>query len=257
MILNAYGDSWTIGQGCDRKIEDNLTTEEKIEFQKNHSWPKILSDKIGCEFINHGISGNSNNKIFNTVISDVKENRVTEKDLVIIMWSSSLRDPVPFLPSGEWVTWSVKHMLQEPYKFLNSYTSENIKFDSFFTEYKKLFISDLFNQNFYNIVNQYYIIFLQRLLEYFGIRYVMCDSFENMVIDLRKEDNLTSFINKSSYWEFDKKTFRSYLIEKGRIDIWEYQDPNFESRATQHPNYSGYKIIAEEIHNFVLKNKIL
>ena len=36
MILRAYGDSWTIGEGCDRKIEDSLSKEDKINFQKNN-----------------------------------------------------------------------------------------------------------------------------------------------------------------------------------------------------------------------------
>ena len=47
MILRAYGDSWTVGQGCNRLIEDKLDKEEKILFQKNHSWVNLLAKKTG------------------------------------------------------------------------------------------------------------------------------------------------------------------------------------------------------------------
>lgn len=257
MILRAYGDSWTVGQGCNKFIEDTLDKEEKIEFQKNHSWVKQLSEKLGLSSVNNGVSGNSNNKIFNNIINDIRNDVITKDDFVTIMWSSSLRDAVPFLPSGEWVTWSVKHLIEEPHKFLNSYSSENEKFNNFFNEYKKIFIGDLFNQNYYNIVNQYYIIFVQKMLTYFNIKYIMCDSFESMLIDLDKKDDLTNFVDQKPYWEFNKKTFRGHLNNFKSVEIWEYQDEKFQSRASQHPNYEGYKLISEELYDFIEKNKIL
>lgn len=257
MILRAYGDSWTVGQGCNKIIEDSLEKDEKIEFQKTHSWVKLLGDKFGLDSVNNGVSGNSNNKIFNNLIDDIKNGVIKNDDLVIIMWSSSLRDPVPFLPSGEWVTWSVKHLIEEPHKFLNSYSSSNDKFDSFFNDFKKFFIVELFNQNYYNIVNQYYILFVQKMLNYFNIKYIMCDSFESMLIDLGEKDNYTRFIDKKYYWEFNQQTFRTFLNKIKKIDIWEYQDEKFQSRASQHPNYEGYRIISEELYDFITKNKIL
>ena len=172
MILRAYGDSWTAGEGCDRKIEDNLPKEEKIAFQKQNSWVKVLSEKLGIEHINNGVSGYSNIKIFNNIIDDLRNGIISKDDIITIMWSSSLRDTVPFLPNGEWVSWSVKHLIEEPHKFLNSYKSENVDFDTFFTKYKELYISDLFNQHYFNIVNQNYIIFLQQMLNFFEIKYI-------------------------------------------------------------------------------------
>lgn len=256
MILRAYGDSWTIGEGCDRKIEDSLSKEDKINFQKNNSWVKFLSDKLEIEHVNNGVSGYSNLKIFNKVIEDLRNGVIGSDDIVVIMWSSSLRDVVPFLPSGEWVSWSVKHLIEEPHKFLNSYNSEDIKFNNFFTEFKHLFISDLFNQNYYNIVNQNYIVFLQKMFNFYGVKYMMCDSFESMLINLNVDDDVTYLIDESKYWEFNKMTFREYLNQTKITDIWEYQDEKYKSRASQHPNVVGYKMISDEIHNFLIKNKI-
>jgi hypothetical protein len=251
MVIRAYGDSWTAGEGCDRKIEDNLTKEEKIKFQKDNSWVKFLSQKLNAEHVNNGISGYSNLKMFNDIITDLKNGIITKDDLVIIMWSSSLRDTVPFLPNGEWVSWSVKHLIEEPHKFLNSYKSEDLNFDKFFTDFKQLYISDIFNQNYYNIVNQNYIIFIQKMFEFYDIKYVMCDSFESMLIDLHKKDNITHLINEKPYWGFNNQTFRDFLNKNKKTDIWEYQDEKYKSRASQHPNKEGYEIIADEIYKFI------
>ena len=141
MKLHAYGDSWTEGQG---------TTIDRKEW-KNYSWVKIVSDKLGIYSNNNGISGNSNLSIFNKVVDDLIENKIQENDIVVVMWSSSLRDTVPFLPKNEWVSWSVKHLAELPYKFIESSQSKNEKYNNFLYSFKELFITDLFNQNYYNI----------------------------------------------------------------------------------------------------------
>jgi len=257
MMLHAYGDSWTEGQGCNRIVEDSLPKEKRPSYRKENSWVKFLADKLNIPFINNAVSGNANNKIFNQIVSDIQSKKIKNNDFVTIMWSSSLRDYVPFLPDGEWVTWSVKHLIEEPHKFINSYNSSNTLYDSFFTEYKEFFIGEMFNQNYYNIVNQNYIIFIQKLFKHYNINYIMCDSFESMLIDLDKKDNITHLIDNSKYWEFNKQTFRDYLNKEKRLDIWENQDEQFETRASQHPNLEGYKLISEELYGYIKNNKIL
>ena len=179
MKLHAYGDSWTEGQG---------TTDNREEW-KNYSWVKIISDKLGIDSINNGVSGNSNIKIFNKVVDDLIEGKIKNDDIVVIMWSSSLRDLVPFLPKNEWVSWSIKHLIEYPHKFVESYQSENEKYNNFLCSFKELYVSNLFNQNYYNIVNQNYIIFLQKMFDFYEVKYVMCDAFESMIIELNKDVN--------------------------------------------------------------------
>jgi hypothetical protein len=257
MILHAYGCSWTAGEGCNRFIEDTLTGEEKLKFQNENSWVNFLAEKLNISYINNGICGNSNNKIFNKLVEDVRNNKIQKNDFITIMWSSSLRDVVPFLPNGEWVTWSVKHLIQEPHKFINAHNTENTDYNSFFTKYKEFFIGELFNQNYYNIVSQNYIIFIQKLLEHYGIKYIMCDSFESMIMDLNKKDDVKHNIDKKYYWNFNEKTFRDFLNETNRLDIWEHQDTTYNTRATQHPNKIGYNLISEELYGYIKNNKIL
>jgi lysophospholipase L1-like esterase len=242
MNLHAYGDSWTEGQG---------TTEDRKEW-KTHSWVKIVSDKLGATSNNNGISGNSNLNIFNKVVDDLIEDKIKENDIVVVMWSSSLRDLVPFLPKNEWVSWSVKHLVEYPHKFVESYQSENEKYNNFLYSFKELFITDLFNQNYYNIVNQNYIIFLQKMFEFYKIKYVMFDAFESMISDLDKKDSKLEIINQNYYWEFNKKTIRYLLNSTNRDDIWEHIE-NYKDRPTQHPNIEGYILMSEIIYEFIKK----
>jgi len=258
MILYGYGCSWTEGEGCDIKIENEISDRIlKKEFRNSNSWLKFLSDKLQLEYINNSFSGNANNKIFNDVIRDIQNGIVKKGDFVIIMWSSSLRDYVPFLPKGEWISWSVKHLLESPDKFINSYKSDDKLYNNFLSKYKDFFIANMFNQNYYNIVNQNYIIFLQKMFEEYGIKYLMCDSFETTIIDVEKSDNLLHLINKKNYWKFMDITFRDFLNNTNRLDIWEYQDANYNTRATQHPNTNGYKLISEELYNYIIENNII
>ena len=243
MNLHAYGDSWTEGQG---------TTEDRKEW-KTHSWVKIVSDKLGVTSNNNGISGNSNLSIFNKVVDDLIEDKIKEKDIVVVMWSSSLRDSVPFLPKNEWVSWSVKHLFEYPRKFVESYQSKNKKYNNFLHSFKELFITDLFNQNYYNIVNQNYIIFLQKIFEFYKVKYVMFDAFENMISDLDMKDSKLEIINQDYYWEFNKRTIRDLLNDTNRADIWEHIE-NYKDRPTQHPNIEGYILMSETICDFIKKS---
>ena len=69
--------------------------------------------------------------------------------------------------------------------------------------------------------------------------------------------DITNLIDNSKYWEFNKQTFRDYLNKEKRLDIWENQDAQFETRASQHPNLEGYKLISEELYGYIKNNKIL
>ena len=241
MILHAYGDSYTEGEGSTNIKED----------WKQYSYVKFLADKLKIEWNNNGISGNANVKIFNKVVEDLLSDKIKKDDFVCIMWSSSLRDTVNFLPKDEWISWSTKHLFELPHKFINSYISEDKKYDDFLFSFKELFVTKLFNQNYYNIVNQNYIIFLQKLFDFYDIKYLMCDAFESMIINLNKEDNKLDYIDKRYYWGFNKQTFRDFLNNTNRIDIWEHQIINFQNVPTQHPNTEGYRLIADELYDFV------
>ena len=258
MKLHAYGDSWTEGEGSIVDIEKTIIDRDgKRLFRNKYAWPKQLADKLQIPHHNNGISGNANNKIFNQIVSDVQDGVIKPNDFVVIMWSSSLRDYVPFLPKGEWVSWSVKHLIESPEKFINSYRSNNETYNQFLIDYKNYFILNLFNQNYYNIVNQNYIIFLQQMFKFYNIKYLFCDGLESMIMDLEKKDDFTNLIENKNYWGFNKETFRHFLLKTNKKDIWEYQDESYKTRATQHPNKDGYKLISEELYNYIVENRLI
>jgi len=255
MILHAYGDSWTEGEGCNLEIESTLKNQELIIYRNQNSWVKLLADKLNLQWINNGKSGNPNSVIFNSIIDDVTNDRIKKDDLVIIMWSSSLRDYAAFLPKQQWVSWSIKHLVSLPEKFINSYKSHNEVYDSFLREYKSYFLDNLFNQNYYNIVNQNYIIFLQKLFEYYNIKYLMCDAFDSMVVDPNKTDDVSNLINTKNYWEYRKKTMRDFLKEKN-TDCFE-DIKMIKKNPAQHPNTNGYNLISQELYNYIVDNNTI
>jgi hypothetical protein len=255
MILHAYGDSWTEGEGCDLEIESTLKNQELIIYRNQNSWVKLLADKLNLQWINNGKSGNPNSVIFNSIIDDVTNNRIKKGDLVIVLWSSSLRDYAAFLPRQQWVSWSVKHLVNLPEKFINSYKSNNETYDSFLREYKSFFLDNLFNQNYYNIVNQNYIIFLQKLFEFYDIKYVMADAFDMMVVDPNETDDVSNMIKTKYYWEYRKKTMRDFLYES-KLDCFE-DIKMMPTNPAQHPNTLGYNLISVEFNNYIVKNNII
>ncbi len=174
MKLYAYGDSWTEGQGAiieeEQKIKDRMVLKD---FRNKHSWPVMLANKLNCDHENNGWSGKANNLIFNEVINDLRNGKIHKGDLVVIMWSSSLRDHVHFLPKGEWISWSIKELTLLPHKFFESYKFGDDKYNGFLEDYKRFFLENMFNQNYYNIINQNYIIFLQKMLDEYGVKHLM------------------------------------------------------------------------------------
>lgn len=255
MILHAYGDSWTEGEGCNLEIEKSLNNQDLIVYRNQHSWVKNLAEKLQLKWINNGKSGNPNAVIFNSIIDDIVNNRIKKGDFVAIIWSSSLRDYAAFLPRQQWVSWSVKHLLNLPEKFIHSYMSNDSVYNKFLSEYKSFFLNQMFSQNYYNIVNQNYIIFLQKLFEYYGVKYFMGDAFDKMIVDLDIKDDITHLINKNNYYYFSKKTLRDYL-KQTNIDCFE-SNVMIEKNPAQHPNEIGYNLISEEIYNYIVKNNIL
>ena len=243
------------GEGCNLEIEKDLKNQDLIVYRNQHSWVKSLAERLELKWINNGKSGNPNAVIFNSVIDDVVNGRIKKNDFVIILWSSSLRDYAAFLPRQQWVSWSVKHLINLPEKFINSYKSNDTTYDRFLSIYKSLFLKEMFNQNYYNIVNQNYIIFLQKLFEYYDIKYFMADAFDKMITDLNSKDDITHLINTNLYYHFTQKTLKDYLTETN-ADCFESKEI-LKNNPAQHPNKLGYNLISEEFYNYIVKNGIL
>ena len=81
----------------------------------------------------------------------------------------------------------------------------------------------------------------------------MSDAFDVMVEtkSLNNNDNYLHLINQNNYWNFDICTIRDFL-EKTKKDCFENTD-----EPGKHPNTLGYKLISEELYNYIRDNNII
>jgi len=263
MKLFTFGDSYTEGVGCDLNQEYKIISSNGFAdvtlFRNQYSWPKYLADKLSIEHTNYGVGASSNKDIFENISQILKTNTISNGDLVIVMWSSSLRDSVPYFPEEEWHIWSnrykeKKHIFNT---FLNKKHSNNPIYNDSLNEYKLFFMDNLFSNVYYDYVNQNYILFLQHMFNKMNIRYVFCDAFDSMIsklVDLNIDN--THLINETNYWGYRTKTFKDFLIDFNTGDVWE-DFVKWEDVPGKHPNKFGYKLIADELYEFIKQNNIL
>lgn len=259
MKLFAFGDSWTEGQGADLSKENSIeSVEDRKIFRNERSWPKHLSELLNVNCVYKSKSGQSNNDIFKSVVDSIKSKEISNDDLVIVMWSSTLRDQVPFFPDGEWHSWGKKYMDNDFKKewFIDKNLSKISDYNQFLINFKRLYIEQLYSDSYYNIINQNYIIFLQELLKHYGISYFFCDAFDMMINNLDEKDDKTKLIDQIRYWGFGEKTFKDHLIGLGEIGLFETDVP-FGITPGKHPSELGYKLIAKEMNDFIISNNII
>ncbi len=263
MKLFTFGDSWTEGVGGDltEEYQTNIP-EERTKIRHKYCWPKYLSDLLKIEFQNFGMGGASNKVIFDAACHAIHNNIIKKDDIVVVMWSSSLRDSVPFFPSNNhWHFWGEtsirkKHIygfILDKTHFTKSDNQASLK-----KEYKEYFIDNLFSETYYDIINQNYILYIQYMFDRIGIRYVFCDAFDLMIKkEIIKEVDKTNLIKTNHYWGLSDKTIKDFLISKNRKDVWE--DGNLWSNNIigKHPNKIGYELIANMLYDYILEKDIL
>lgn len=261
MKLITFGDSWTEGVGGNLNEEYQTdSSEERTKIRQKYCWPRYLSDLLNINFINNGIGGTNNNTIFEAVFHSLKTNQIKKGDFVIVLWSSFLRDDVPFFSKGEWHFWGERYK-RKKYLYDSIFTrseGNNILFDKVNLAFKQFYIDKLYTDQYYNIVNQNYIIQLQYMFNELGIRYLFCDAFDLLIKPpIIKEIDKTHFIDTSHYWNFSKKTFKDFLIETNRKNVWEDNSLYSNETLGKHPNSIGYELIANEMFTFINDNNLL
>jgi lysophospholipase L1-like esterase len=262
MKLFTFGDSWTEGVGGNL-TEEYVTDipEERTIIRQKYCWPKHLSELLECEFINYGVGAFSNTAIFNSILHQLKNEIITKDDFVVIMWSSSLRDPLPFFSTeDDFFIWGKRYKgKQHLLKYIfDGVVGNNVKYKTSEKKFRDYYISNLFNDTYYDIVNQNYILHLQFIFKELGIKYLFCDAFDDMIgNDIISEIDKSNLIDNSRYWGYREKTFADFLIDSKRSDVWE--DNNYWNKLTagKHPNNNGYQLIAEELYKFILNSNLM
>lgn len=295
--LICFGDSFTEGEGAwlekthgiEKKYMDNPSKGRLLisEFNFQYSWPtqlakllqikesyKVQNRGVDTKFLNAGSCGASNDYIFNEVFKKDALLNFKEGDLVIVMWSSSIRNKLPFFPtifqkhSPIGLSWSLKEVFTHSNQYLESnidnftkrYYSDQNDVDyiestlkPFMVDYFKPFITEVYDDEYYNLINYSYIHFLQSFFKFKGCDYIFIDGFE-LMNSFDTNTKKWSSIDKSKYWNFGKLTAWDYLNKLGG-DVFENPNLTFSPPGRKcHPNRHGYKIIGELIYDFYNKS---
>jgi hypothetical protein len=219
-----------------------LNLPKLLELSRRHSWVRHLADSFGVEWENFGLSGENNYNILNTIFKN--KSLLNENSLVVIMWSSSLREKLHFFPKEEqdFLFWSKDLLEKQPERFIDSG-------DGFWKEYRKYFLVNLYDEDYFEYLQLNYIELLSKWFEWNNIPYVMCNAFEPIIPNKRKFKNY--YKQNSSLFEDLRKT--------NKTDIWQDETtevPKYHSYS-HHPNEKGYMIISDLLKNFIEENNIL
>lgn len=88
-MIHFFGDSFTYCQGCTSDHEYYKKTYNGTQ----KTWVELISEHIGDDFINNGISGVGNQRIFDSIIENLYN--IKENDIVFLSRASDTRFMVP------------------------------------------------------------------------------------------------------------------------------------------------------------------
>ena len=262
-MIYAFGDSFTAGLGVDRTWEESqlgnhpkwdvMSDDEKsiqrhkVEiFRNEKSYVAQFSKKLKTNYQNFAQAGCNNIQILDNVID--KSSRFKEDDLVLIGFTSSLRDNLPYFPTQ--ITKGIA-MNNDVFKTLThmkidfDFRETNGKeFSDFFQDYSSFYFTEMFDEKYYEIFNYNIIVFLQKFFEYKKINYIMLDAFDNMLNKKLKH------IDTKYYWNFNKKTIFSYISSFKDKNLLEKKGYNASDITPRHPSIEGHKVFAEELYRY-------
>lgn len=282
-----FGDSFTLGDGAnltltkeieglfDKTPEGSSKSSALIsEINKKLSWTQYLCDNLKVYVANEGESGANNLKIFNNIFNyEAGGTAYTPDDLVIIMWSSSIRNKLPWFPNvfadagPVGAGWSLKELLGKDAsrgfsdRYFTRMASENEKkyvnnvLFPFMSEYFKKYLTSLHSEEFYNTVNLNLVVYVQEFFKSRKIPYLMIDAFERM--DSFKQEGDTRWeelVDKKYYMGFGETTLWDELDKIGG-DIWEDKKLSYSPEGQRcHPNKEGYVLAGKMILEYIEKN---
>lgn len=287
MRVISFGDSFTAGLGTNRKVEEKFykgvpkhrLPEARAKHRKyivERSFTKYLADKLKCTYINEGAIGCNNNDIVNSIVRFGLEKKFNKDDLVVVSFTSTLRDKLPFLPSQindqhrPGITWSIKELsLLENFdatliEFISDENNFKIankdgyankeellaygKFNYTYHEFCKKYVIDMHDYSYLDYFNLNMIAFLQIYFNVNNVKYIFADAFEHSYNGscYDKVDKL----DLRNYFEFGKNTYSTILTSMNDRTLLEDDGYNINNLVSLHPSYKGHKVIANLLHKF-------
>ena len=286
MKVISFGDSYTSGVGTDRvkeqEIKDSNNTNKDTardlyqEFTTSHSFTRYFADKLKLEWINKGEPGCSNRDIVTNIFQYYADRFFTKGDIVLVSFSSTLRDQFPFFPilkEKQWkgISWNVKDIF-EPLKDVRSYEEfkksanrndllglsvnpENISTGFFMNEYKKFFLTEMFDYRYFDFFNFNMIALLQEFFDFIEVDYILIDAFEPSFYGSTYDKR--ELIEKyAHYWKYNEHSIFSYLEQYEDSDLFELDGyASTSSVAAKHPSKKGHKLFANSLHKHYIRTR--
>lgn len=279
--IHFFGDSWTKGEGCQfepgRGVIPSSVKFGGIDYSsefKKHSTPGQIGAIFNDEYriSNRGTSGSSNFQIYREVLKNIGTNNgIKQGELVVVTWSSIVRDPLQFLL-----------LFQDERNFLNSTGIENsikgfLSPNTFLPNWlgnsgdeikrkisRKVYDDYVVDRMNFKLLHEFtmnYICNLQIIFEEIGVEYLFINAFENV---LSKDVEFYHKVKKEKWILFDS-TLSDYLcdieenldLDKG-YSIWEddFIKPG-RNMDGPHPNRIGYGYLAELISKEIIERGLL
>jgi hypothetical protein len=279
-----FGDSFTVGEGANLKLQSEIelmfsqdsssrrqASEIVSEINKKLSWTKHIGDHFGIWTANYGETGSTNNKIFNNVFTvEAMHNGFTPDDLIIIMWSSSIRDKLSWFPAlfsdqgPVGAGWSLKELLHKDSveSFEKRYYQDTLekkeleyvetKLTPFLKDYFKTYLTSLHSNEYYNLLNLNYIKLLQEYFVTNSIPYIMVDAFECMNSFKAKKDTKWEKLIDTRFYFGEGNTTVWDELDKIGGNVWEDPELSFHPPGQRcHPNAEGYKLVGDMLIDFI------
>ncbi len=220
MRLLAFGDSWTAGQGIE-EYEGELSKDHSypwddkgfnMRLRSSNAWPRWLSDKLNCLFVNNGYIGFSNLQILNEIKILIDKNLLLKNDLIIVLFSYPYRG----------LENSTKTILGgNPVDELTLILEIFNKFENLLSNHKHFY---------FNAFYPYFEDVPQNIIETLPPYFINpTKTLSDVLIEYEKENDI-------SVWENNERYVENYRGFK---------------KGMYHPNLLGHRIMADEIYNSI------
>ena len=272
----SFGDSFTAGLGTDKSYEesqlgkhpdwDKWTDKEKTEarqkvskFRRENSFTKFFADNFNCSYENRGEIGCNNKNILDSIFKYDSQYGFKDDDLVLIAFTSSLRDKLTFIPDlindslMAGITWSVKDMTQLLEGSARAvFKDDNARqYTEFMESYLPDFLLNVYDEKYYDIYNLNLVYFIQSFFKYKKVNYIMFDAFEPMF-----RNKIPKQIDTTYYWEIGKKNIWSHLKDFNDERLYETDEVYFtvdndrNGNVHKHPSRKGHELFTKELVKF-------
>lgn len=280
-MIHCFGDSWTYGIGVEvppgseilsqSDKYNNDWSKERLQYSWSGQLNELLNKKYKVK--NYAVAGISNFDIYQIIISNLKNKKIKKGDLVIIAFSSIIREPLNFLTVNNdtgygFTDYSNSCMVGNSIKnndyFIYPHWITQLNDGMFKESVKNMymdFIVNRFDENILYEISMNYVCNLQSLFEFYGVPCIFLNSFENVISE---KIHFYKLIKKEN-WILFNYTLSEYLIDKSKdfddslpYSLWEDNIKNPPKCADgPHPNRIGHKLIAELIYSEIIKRNII